>query len=232
MRLTIRNNKIFFIIIVLILIPNIIVGIKTKQSFKDDVSLNVFEKNLNKFSVEIFDDDRFSQVYFDMKANDFVKIKDSSDLILKVKATSDKKVLNQTLLTKVQVKKIYKGLDYIKDISLVYIYEPCLIEYTGIATMQGYNFMNNNSEYILFLKKLKVPKGYKMSEKEKISFMITNPKWSKFNMDSIKSEDATILNYENNKIPYSSVKKYNQFFLQQKDIDNYKKIKKDIIKNL
>lgn len=233
MRLTIRNNKVFFFIIGLLLIIGIVIGIKTRNSFKADTTLSAFQNNLNNSFVTIFDEPRFSQIYFDENANNFIKLKNSSDIILKVIATKDRKLLNQTMLTKVKVNEVYKGLDFIKDKEFVYIYEPFLFNDNNFSGMNGYNIMNDTSEYIVFLKKLKVPKKYKMSKKEKISFMFTNAKWSKFNMDSIKSTDAIVLKQANTEqIKYSNVKKYNQFFLQNKDLVNYNKIKQDILKNL
>lgn len=63
----------------------------------------------------------------------------------------DGTVVNKSSISTVAVKKVYKG--DMKTGDLVTVYEPGYFEGNEYYNIEGYNLMNNNGKYVLFLRK-------------------------------------------------------------------------------
>jgi hypothetical protein len=66
--------------------------------------------------------------------------------------------------------------------------------------------MRENNEYIVFLKNLKVHENYKMSDKNKVSFIFVLSTLGKFNKDETNSMILNESDIKNDKTIYNMVK--------------------------
>lgn len=200
----------------------IIIGIFTKKSYIKDTDVN----SLDKYSKSlIYTSKSYKSDYFINDINTFDQLDNESDYVLKVKSTKDRKYVNKALLTKCEVIKSYKKKI---DKAYIYIYEPVdvSIKYELFISLWGYNFMKPENEYIVFLKDLKLPQGYKASHIEKLSFMYTNPEISKFNCGN--EENTVLMNSEDikdGKISYNEVKNFEQIFSSKEQQNKYREFK-------
>lgn len=215
-----NKNYIFIITFVLIVLSLIMTGVKTKKSFQ-----YVEHENVDLINYKIFNN-YSNQVYYD-KLDNIEDIFNKTPIILKVKMTNEREVLNQTVLSTVIIEKVYKSEIDISINDSIYLYEPITIqENTGsIYTTGGYIPMVENKEYIVFLKSLKIPDGYSMSDKEKVSFMYYNPTYGKV---SIENLEPYILK-ENDNIELRDIL-INDIMINENEINNYLQYKDIILK--
>lgn len=114
--------------------------------------------------------------------NDYEIMLDESDIIVAVTALSNRTKKDNTVLTEVSIKKIYKGT-LAED--TIYIYEPVEIikvdkEYNIYFTTSAYVLMEPNNDYLLFLKIDHKPQEYKLSPLEESSYLLTNETLGKY----------------------------------------------------
>lgn len=87
----------------------------------------------------------------------FKELQEESDIIAIVTPTGDSVILGDSVITKVKVDNILKGeceeyLNIIEPVSLFYEnVEEGNLSY--VSSINGYNFMNQNKEYIVLLNK-------------------------------------------------------------------------------
>lgn len=224
-------NYIFIAFIVVSLIGCIFIGILTKKSYVNDTDINLLNKNSKKLNVAI---EPVRKNYFNTNIKNYDDLSNSSDYILKVKTTNDRKNLNKTLLTKCEVIKTYKSKNSNKVKKYIYIYEPStvFIHYDLFLSAGGYVYMKPSNEYYVFLKDLKLPKGYRSSSLEKDSFMYTNPEFSKFNASN---DDITAVynkkDFDTGKIKYFDIKDYDKIFTSLDEKQVYTDFKQHIKSN-
>ena len=207
------KNKISLSIITLILIILVFIGVKTRVSFVYENNLEYDWNNYKIFDMNVND------IYYD-KVDKVENVITNSFIIAKVKMTDEKQILNQCVLSKVEVINIYKNETnkYIDEDNDLYIYEPISVQNntSSIYTTYGYIPMIENNEYMVFLKPLKVPKDYKMSEKEEISFMYYNPIYGKKSVD----DKLYYINNDNKELELNDIINYD-VILKSDTIDIY-----------
>lgn len=207
-----KASLILFIIILIILFS---VAVITKKSIIPNIS-NLIDGEWNDYQVNMM---LVSDKYYS-KIDDVSDILENSSVVLKVKMSNKRENLSQCVLSEVTVEDVYKNdLDInIEKDSNIYIYEPITLQEGAIYLTEGYIPMNTDNEYIVFLKPLKVPQGYTMSDKEKISFMYCNPVYGKKNMDN----DLYFVNQDGMNLKFSDIKNYN-VILNNENINMYNK---------
>ncbi|MDR3595878.1 hypothetical protein [Clostridium sp.] len=219
------KNRLLIIIYCLILVLCISIGIFTRKSFYGNTSLPM-SNNLDNLTLCVSSSDT-SNIYFDNNIKDYDDLKQKSDIIVKVRLSGERKSLSGTILSKVEILSVYKGTD-VKKSDIIYIYEPCFFINNTYNSVDGYNMMVENNDYVVFLKHLKIPEGYKYKGVEQISFMPVSTKYAKYNLSNYENKafeknelDSTLLNYK--------IIKNNDIITSQKaDIDKYTSIKNNL----
>ncbi|MBD7913146.1 hypothetical protein [Clostridium cibarium] len=173
-----RNKVIVGILLIIVLIP-LLIGIKTKRSFQYTIN-----QNLDFMDYQIINNTN-KQKYYDQLDNIGDIFKDSP-IVARVKMTNEREYLSQCVLSSVEVEDVLKGDIDLEREKKIYIYEPITVQVDAVYTSLGYIPMIEGNEYIVFLKQLKVPNGYNMSNKEKKSFMYYNPTYGKSDIDGLQ----------------------------------------------
>lgn len=207
-----KIKKVELIVFLSIIIILSSIAIITKKSFNYDSVLS--KNNWDNYYIHMSKSD---DIYYD-EINDVQDILENSSLILKVKMSNNREILNQCILSEVKVEEVYKNnLDIkIEKDNDIYIYEPISVQEDSIYLSDGYIPMNTEDEYILCLKPLKIPEKYVMSDKEKISFMYYNPIYGKKNINN----NLYYINEDNTGLKLSDLKEYN-VILESKDVEKY-----------
>lgn len=209
----------FTIIVSLIIISSILIGLKTKQSFN-------FSKNsdINIDNYIVYNSRDLSGYYSEINGKD--DLVEKSEVILKVAMTNSREMVTRATLSKVKVVSVLKGK--IPNENDIYIYEPYNIrtDNSSIYTYTGYLPMRSGEEYIVCLKQLEVPNGYKKTDKQEKSYMFINPIWGKYNVNDLSIYVTNNLD-ENMKL--GDVKTKDVFMLQS-EVPKYTEIQKSLRK--
>lgn len=225
-----KSNKFFIGGLAIILLTVLILGIMTRISIEDNSFLGKyisFSEGSN-YKLSLREEDEYSKIYFENNIKNIEELKDKSDLVVKVKATPKRIVYSQAVKTKAEVLEVYKS-DTIKEKDEVYIYEPNYFTSDKYISMSGYNLMEEDVEYVFFLKKLEVPKGYKYKKDEEITFMPVSTLYSKISVD--KGNNVEVMSQDDidkEKIDYEKIKGFDILTTNEMIIDKYKKFKKSL----
>lgn len=207
----------FIIIVSLIIVTSILIGLKTKQSFK-------FSKNsdINTDDYSIYNSRDLNGYY--SAINDTDDLIEKSKVILKVSMTNSREMVTRATLSKVKVISILKGEIPNKDD--IYIYEPYNIrtDNSSIYTYTGYLPMRSNEDYIVCLKPLDSPDGYKKTEKQQISYMFINPIFGKYN---VKDSEIYVTNKLDDNMKLGDIKT-KDVFMKSSEVSKYNEIKQSL----
>jgi hypothetical protein len=94
----------------------------------------------------------------------------------------------------------------------------------------GYNIMVEGQEYILFLKHLPIPPGYRYKEKEAITFLPTSTYFSKYPVHSqritpvLRGQDSG-----ENRYTYNQVKGFDIVTANKERVERYQSWKKQVL---
>ena len=241
-----KGDKVIVILVSLILIVSVVVGFMTRQSYYDDTDFDKAVENIDSFDVELepislFPEDPFlsalGEQYGQEDINSFSELQDKSDLIVRVIPTDDRKVLfARTILSRVKVLDVYKGKDIISSDNL-YVYEPCSIQcgkYELYISYDGYIFMHKAREYVLFLKKLNAPEGYKYRGKEKISYVLTSMAFGKYSVQAyghteVIDEDRVNPYVADKTIKFAEIKDMDLITIRMETLKKYNEIREQLI---
>ena len=104
-----------------------------------------------------------------------------SQIIVEVEGTDNHEELEYTILSEVRVKKVYKGDDLLVD-KVIFIYELFYINNNNsyVISDGGYMLMQPNTSYILFLNFYEKPEGYKYTEKDKNTYLLSKVHFGKY----------------------------------------------------
>lgn len=203
------------------------IGVQTKKSFKQ-VSFNEIILQKNDF---IMDKEMFP-------IKEVPNIKDlynNSDTILKVTPISNSQVIvSENTLTKCKVIKNIKGKEQLDEI---YVYEDMYIHTLwygypkaptkmlyDINSFNGYNFMKQNNEYILFLNETENP----FTNNDIPTFKLSYSTYSKYP----DSNDYTYKIIDIDKrYKYLNLDKYDVYFSNKTENNAYKNLFKSIVKS-
>lgn len=228
----IKDNKVFYITILCIFITLITLSLIVRNSFKGTLDFSEANNIVNKFQFEY--GTAAGDYYNNYDDINFDVLKEDAELIIKVTLTNNREVLKDCILTKVGVSNVIKGKELINDFKEVYVYEPVSFHYPSktVSTIGGYNLMKYDKEYILLLKRLKLPDKYNASEKQKLSFMLLNPEFSKFNMENENNglyKVARESDFNNGEITFNNIEEYDQIFLDDKKLNDFINLKSKVV---
>ena len=226
-----RRNKIFLTFLSALIFFSIVLGLMTRYSFKQEVSAEKISNEGDKYGVSSQEDDSYLAIYFNNNMDNLSQIKDKSNVIIKAKVTNDRQTYSSATLSEVDVSEVYKG-NGIKKGDHIYIYEPSNFINSSYSTLGGYNLMHGDGEYILFLKNLKIPEGYKYIGKEAISFMPVSTYYSKYPLNS--NGNTRVIGKDELKkgISYVEVKEFDLITENVQIFEKYKTLKKEVLQNL
>lgn len=221
-----RGNKILIIFMSAVLLMSVIVGIATRKSYSNNLDLG--RRMQQADSLSFLDHDDFVKTYFDNNINGLSQLKEKSDVIVKVRATDDRQMISQTILSKVEILDVYKGAN-LKEGDAIYIYEPNYFINNSYTAMYGYNLLVNNNEYVFFLKKLKVPDGYKYKGKEKISYMPVSTIYSKYATNGEAKTEVVNTEELNLKFSFEMVEDMDIIIDDENILGKYNKMKEAVL---
>ena len=144
------KNKKFTVLIFLFIILSFIIAILTRISINEESNLSEVLQKLNNYPF-------YPNYEEDIKMESFKELQEESDIIAIVTPTGDSVILGDSVITKVKVDNILKGeceeyLNIIEPVSLFYEnVEEGNLSY--VSSINGYNFMKQNKEYIVLLNK-------------------------------------------------------------------------------
>lgn len=165
---------------VIITVATIVVAIVTKLSFVNNVDQRIYMNG--NYRVSLMPD--LNEVFLDNQIKNMENLEEVSDVIVRVKVDleEERKFNSDMTITNVKIVEVYKGNVEEDDI---YIIEPVYYFTSGdyIISTQGYYWMNDEDEYILFLEKVK---DAHFGEQEYI-YLPTTTLYSKYNMN--KADD-------------------------------------------
>ncbi len=224
-----KSSKIFFIGIIATVAICLLIGLKVRSSIKDlefkDISN---QSNEYKYEMHPIGNDMGD---FNIESIEN-KLEDESDLIVSGKFTGQRKILYGCVLSEVSIVNKYKG-DIKED--YIYIYEPIKynlfkadsnIKGTAISD-SGYGLMQENKEYIFFLKEESAPPEFNELKKSKKSYTYVNNEFGKFPTKYDK-DDFKILKVNDNNL-YNEVINCEQVFSNKEMFELYNKVRENIL---
>lgn len=152
--------------------------------------------------------------------NNLQELEEISPIIVKGKFTGeriydeDPNVIGPSTISKFEINKIYKGKIYENTISVL---EPFEIVDNDFNNIEGYIPMDENSEYILFLRENKT--------KEVIEYTIRSISFGKYNISKNNK-----INPQKTRINYLEEANGNEFITESQEIcDSYNEIKSSVL---
>ncbi|MDQ0884717.1 hypothetical protein [Peribacillus sp. V2I11] len=220
-----KSKKIFYISICFFILGAVIFASFTRQSFKDNVHKSNINQGYKNSYVSIQNDEEFTSLYFNNNINNLDQLIKESDLIVKVKVSNERELYNQAILSKMKVKEVYKNFnDQVNQ--YFYMFEPNYFNFDTYMALSGYNILKPTQEYILFLKQLKIPNGYKYEKKEKLMYVPVSTVYSKY---SINTENTTKLINSNSTIQYEQIENYEILTDNKQTLAKFHSFKKDVL---
>lgn len=223
-----KLRKFIWIIIIIILLSMIMLAFNVRQSFVKDTDINLYINDKNILCTILEHQEDITKDFIkNEEISKLEQLEKMSPVIVKVKVDSDspREIYEEATLTKVKVKEVFKGnLD--KD--SIYVFEPFYILTDTpiiINSLDGYNLMNTDSEYILFLRDMK-DSNYTPDD---TIYMPTTTLLSKYSINNtiLTLNSAKLIN---NEVKYYNVKGLDIINNNLKDIEKYNDMKLNVLK--
>ena len=222
-----KSTKIFWIVIVFTLIVAGIFAMKVSNSFTGYEYLEdiIEHEDINNIRVSrcFFGSEG---ILYDMNIETYEQLEENADFIVKVKISNKRKIFEFCTKSVATVLEVYKG--DLEENTSIYVYEPAVInnitilEYTSGG---GYQLMQEDEEYILFLNALPKLEGYQYKNDEANSYMMVSPLYSKYDVD-YTDEYLNVLDEvrldEDVSYTYTEVKEYPIITVSTEEIERYK----------
>ncbi|MGL4874313.1 MAG: hypothetical protein ACRC30_06640 [Clostridium sp.] len=203
-----------FFISSLIILFSIFIAIITRNSFIDN-TLYASDLFLD-YTVQL---DEKPLPFYDNSTNTLDSLFNESELVVKVKTTTNQLLQNKCILSEVLITAIYKGNDSLVNTN-INIYEYGFMEMNSQSYIapSGYIPMKPNNEYILFLKHPTPSSVYKEN-----FYIPLNPKYSKYT-----TNPSDFIKYTDN-LNFKNIHEFNIILNNEKDIKAYTEIKNDLL---
>jgi len=215
---------------ILILIGSAVYGNKTANSFHDNTNVNELVKQSGVL-LSLDDTGQFSSIYFNNNLSSFDQLENESELIVKVKLSRNRINYTQAVRTLVHVTDVFKGNE-VKIGDNIIIFEPSNFLGLNYFSLDGYNLMRSDKEYILFLKHLKKPEAYHYTDDQAVTFMPISSYYAKYPMNSLSGEGYLSREDLDKGINYSSIKDWDIFTTDQNKLKKYNELKKIVINRM
>ncbi|WP_027400527.1 hypothetical protein [Anaerovorax odorimutans] len=181
---------IFAVILIVCLTLSVVNGLKTKASYIDNVELKNYLSNKD-VKVRVLDYLSDSDTQEDLpEANKVKKVQEveqlSDDIVkVKIKNNSNRKMYYESILSQVEILKVYKG--DLKENQIIYVFEhigesSSKFSKNILYSMDGYNMMQESEEYLLLLKRLK--NTYFGEEGSEFVYVPSTSTFSKYRCDN------------------------------------------------
>ena len=190
------RNLVFSVVLLLIIAVGVVVAVQTRKRIEESAfsyeDLFTMKVRYDEFTLI----SEYEQPSFDPTAPRYITagnfnllkekitlddVYDYADLIVKVKATNDRAFSFQSILTKVVVLEVYKGDQSLKS-DEIYVFEWAEIGLLNeVLSREGYNIMNAEDAYYLFLSRRPMPDGYLYTEKDEKTYLLANVYLGKYN---------------------------------------------------
>lgn len=226
-----RSNKIYLAFLGIVIFLSIGVGVLTRFSYvQEDVSVGNYLDEADKYKVSLDEDPKYLEIYFDNMIDNLSQLKEESDVIVKVRASIERLNYMRAILSRVDVLEVYKGSD-VKKGDHIYLYEPSNFSAASFYyVMGGYNIMQSGQEYIVFLKHLKIPEGYRYKGNEAVSFVPISTYYGKYPMNGIGTPN--LINEDLIKkgaITYDDVKDFDLITTNKDILAKYNAFKEEVL---
>jgi len=224
------RNILYVSLFILILIGSAVYGNKTANSFHDNTNVNELVKQSGVL-LSLDDTGQFSSIYFNNNLSSFDQLENESELIVKVKLSRNRINYTQAVRTLVHVTDVFKGNE-VKIGDNIIIFEPSNFLGLNYFSLDGYNLMRSDKEYILFLKHLKKPEAYHYTDDQAVTFMPISSYYAKYPMNSLSGEGYLSREDLDKGINYSSIKDWDIFTTDQNKLKKYNELKKIVINRM
>jgi len=230
----IKSTKILMGILSGILALCFAMGIFVRNSYTGYSTFLQMEKeeNLEEYYVQVSDVEEYD--VFETSVENYEDLEKVSDLIVKVSATDERKLFpHTTTKTKVMIEEVWKG--NVKAGQSIFIYEPAVFSYSVnkcYKSIGGYQLMEKGEEYYLCLRKLNASEGYKMSKKEKNTYLPSTASYSKFPVQEGNAETVDRHRLDSDGYTYGETKNMEIITSKEKMLSEYKNIKEELLKNI
>lgn len=223
-----KLRRFIWIIITIILLAMIMLAFNVRQSFVKDTDINLYINDENVLCMILEHREDITKDFIkNEEISKLEQLEKISPVIVKVKVDSDssREIYEEATLTKVNVKEVFKGN---LDKESIYVFEPFYILTDPpiiINSLDGYNLMNTESEYILFLRDMK-DSNYTPDD---TIYMPTTTLLSKYSINNtlLKLNSAKLINDE---VKYYNVKGLDIINNNLKDIEKYNDMKLNVLK--
>lgn len=182
-----KSRKRFIIVWTALILVTVAFAIIFKMDTKmpnfdyESIANNNISYDIHDTVVEMY---RERNLYSVKADTDFQELEKESDTIVRVSGAKNRAMKFENLLTELEVKEVYKG-DVNSD--KIWVYEPLNItvypESNYIYLQWCYNLMEEDEDYILFLKFREMPEGYNYSDKDKATFLLSHVAYSKITVN-------------------------------------------------
>lgn len=217
-----KIRKIIWLIIIIILIGAFMLAFNVRNSFIKDTDINLYinDKDI-LYTLYEHEEDVTKDFIRNEKISTLKELEKTSSLIVRVKIdnSAPREIYEGATLTKANIKEVFKGK---LDKDSIYLFEPFdVITYdpVKIYSLDGYNLMGKDSEYILFLKDMK-DSNYTPDD---TIYMPTTTLLSKFTIND------KIVKSTGRNLKYNIVKNSDIITDNEKDIKKYNEMKNDVL---
>ncbi|MFD2368746.1 hypothetical protein ACFSO0_01840 [Brevibacillus sp. GCM10020057] len=227
-----RKRKFYFAATGIVLLFCATIGIFTRFSYQARMDIGNHFSQTAGYVLSLDDEEEYANQYFDNNIKSFEELENKSDLIVRVKPTSDRTLYNQAILSKVQVLQVYKKQN-VRTEDFIYIFEPNYFHSRQYNALYGYNIMTPDGEYIFFLKKIKAPEGYRGSEREAITFLPVSTLYGKF--PAGQEREAKVISslaLKSGQTTFRNVQDYEVLSTDQSRLDRYFAIRQEVMNHL
>lgn len=224
-----KGTKRYFILCLVILIFVIVLAIVTRFSFKGARTFKELQSSngVDNYTVQLGEayerNDAFKNV------NSYEKLKDKSDLCVKIHVTDERKLYTNTVYTKAIVEKIYTSDCELNEGDEIYIYEPVSFQedFEIYDASNGYQLMRTEDEYYIFLNKLPAVKEYKKTKNEEKTYIPSTVKYSVYGVNGGQSQvlDKGRIEGDGEAYKYKDVKNYDILTTNEDELEKYNGIR-------
>ncbi|SFD02981.1 hypothetical protein [Clostridium uliginosum] len=223
-----KCSILYAVVLIISLSTSVLVAIKTKSSYIDDINFNQLRANASLLNFIVSPSLKKDDISGSIK--NLPELEDLSNVIAKIKVSNEREYKSKTLLTKCKIDELYKNDGTLSKDEYIYIYEPAsyTFVYNSFKATNGYNYMKSDNEYIVFLNSLNAPKNYKKSEVESLTYTFVDSVSSKFSCNSTPSVISIDKSELDNGKKYSEVIQYEYIFNSKELEDKYLNINNDV----
>lgn len=225
-----KSTKIFFMGIIGVCIICLVVGVTVRGSIKD-----LEYKDVKNEAQEYAYDIRGNTNYVDGLSLENIKdeLENKSDVIVTGSFTGKRKIIKGCIISELSIVKTYKG-----DIKLenIYIYEPVFSylftegPFKGVVMSEGgYGLMNEDKEYLLFLKDESSSPEFGYLKKSDKAFTYTNNEFGKLCIEYNKNDYKVLKEYKPGETRYNEFEGYEQVISNEEVLGFYNQLREALL---